>query len=188
MCVCLFVFVCLISLPKINAKHNLHIRALACACLRWERIWNGTFCSSWLHTSSVHLSAPPRSAATEPSITTVLPCMEIRGKNFIWHHVACQPWLPGSFCVRPHIRPFTRLFVPVPRCSQKMLIYLNLFKWRWVAWKCREISQSSRSANTRAVPPHSPPIRPHRQLILTTGGQVCLRKTGGEPRNGSIIF
>lgn len=80
------------------------------------------------------------------------------------------------------------LFVPVPRCSQKMLIYLNLFKWRWVAFKCREISQSSRSANTRAVPPHSPPIRPHRQLILTTGGQVCLRKNGGNPRNGSIIF
>lgn len=156
-------------------------RVGTCVCVRWEPIWNGTFCSSWLHTSSVHLSALRRSPSlcSHGSHQSPHPCI-------VWklgekrHFSAILPTNPAAhlFLVRPHSRPFTRLFVPGPQWSQGMVIYLNLFKWIWVACTRGEISQPSRSANTKAVPPHRPPIRPHRQLILTTGGQVYLHFRG----------
>lgn len=39
--VCAFMPQPLISVQKIKVKHNLHIWALACACIRWVQIWNG---------------------------------------------------------------------------------------------------------------------------------------------------
>lgn len=147
-------------------KHNLHIRALACARFRWVQIWNGiTQFPLAADTIYPSISTAPWRRAFPP------PRHQSSHSYALWkweeklHFSSSIPSTYLSLIIHPSICARIRSSHSV---RSFIKIYLNWYEARAYAgrfhgWQVSKY-QGCSSSLTRA----------HRQLIQTTGGQVSM--------------
>lgn len=116
-----------------DKKRNLHIRAPEYACMVGGRIWNGiSFCSPWLHTSSIHLSALRHNASPccHGAINHCIPMpygnWSGEGEKTPFNGIL-PPISPTTYVpfVRPAIRPFRSVCLsPCPKHRHSLRLFI----------------------------------------------------------------